>query len=99
METETLTKMQLLDGKKLSAEIKQEIAAEVKLMETPPHLAAILVGNDPASEAYVAGKIKSCKEVGFISSLIRFDNSVSENELLDKIEELNNDNSISGFIV
>src|SRR5258706_9374530 len=95
--------MFLLDGKKLSTEIKAEIAAEVNELKAAgkiaPHLAAVLVGNNGASESYVAGKIKSCAEVGFKSSLFRFDDSVSEEELLNKIDALNNDNEVDGFIV
>jgi len=91
--------MTLLDGKTLSTEIKAEIAAEVRQLKKPPHLAAVLVGNDGASESYVASKVKSCAEVGFKSSLIRYDASVTENQLLVKIHELNNDNDIDGFIV
>lgn len=93
----------LLDGKKLSAEIKLEIAAEVVAMKQAgkrtPHLAAILVGNNGASETYVVSKAKNCAEVGFNSSLIRLDESVSEQELLAKISELNNNADIDGFIV
>lgn len=95
--------MTLLDGKFLSAEIKAELSLEVEKMKLgghrSPHLAAILVGNDGASETYVASKIKSCKEVGFSSSLIRFEENVSEAELLTKIEEINNDHTIDGLIV
>ena len=95
--------MVLLDGKKLSTEIKAEIAAEVVALKAKghkvPHLAAILVGNSGASESYVAGKIKSCAEVGFNSSLFRFDETVSEKTLLDKINAINNDDDIDGFIV
>lgn len=95
--------MQLLDGKKLSAEIKTEIAAEVKKMvmsgKKAPHLAAILVGNDGASQTYVASKVKSCEEVGFKSSLIRLKSDITQNELITQINLLNNDDSIDGFIV
>src|SRR5882757_2815555 len=95
--------MILLDGKKLSLEIKAELALEVQQMiadgKKVPHLSAILVGNDGASETYVASKVKSCAEVGFKSSLFRFDSSVSEKELLDKISEVNNDADIDGLIV
>src|SRR4051812_2483064 len=95
--------MILLDGKKLSTEIKAEIAAEVVQMKVKgqraPHLAAILVGNSGASESYVAGKIKSCAEVGFKSSLFRFEENVSETELLNKITCLNQDKDLDGFIV
>ena len=93
----------LIDGKKIAADIKAEIADEVKKITAtglrPPHLAAILVGNDGGSETYVAYKIKDCEEVGFQSSLVRFDDSVTEEVLLAKIEELNNDSTLDGFIV
>ncbi|TVQ90875.1 MAG: bifunctional methylenetetrahydrofolate dehydrogenase/methenyltetrahydrofolate cyclohydrolase FolD [Bacteroidetes bacterium] len=95
--------MELIDGKKIALEIKQEIAAQVKAMsdadERPPHLAAILVGNDPASETYVSGKAKACKEVGFDSSTYNFESDISEKELLETVEFLNNDPEIDGFIV
>lgn len=95
--------MELIDGKKISAEIKQEIAAEVKEIVAnggkQPHLSAILVGHDGGSETYVAFKIKDCEEVGFKSSLIRFEDDVTEEELLKKVEELNNDDDVDGFIV
>ena len=95
--------MELIDGKKIASEIKQEIALQVKAMsdadERPPHLAAILVGNDPASETYVSGKAKACKEVGFDSSTYKFESDISEKELLETVEFLNNDPEIDGFIV
>ena len=95
--------MILIDGKKISAEIKGEIAAEVEAMKAMsgkvPHLAAILVGHDGGSETYVAYKIKDCEEVGFKSSLFRYEDTVSEEELLMKVEELNNDSDLDGFIV
>lgn len=95
--------MQLIDGKLTSQAIKQEIAAEVQQMEAQglkkPHLAAVLVGNDGGSETYVAAKIKACEEVGFNSSLIRFDASVTEAELLDAVKKLNEDADVDGFIV
>ena len=95
--------MQLLDGKKIANELKQEIAEEVLLLKQKgkkrPHLSAILVGNDGASETYVAAKVKACDFVGFKSSLVRFKNDVEEAVLLAKIDELNNDNDIDGFIV
>lgn len=95
--------MQLIDGKKTSKEIKLEIAQEVKEMiasgKKKPHLAAILVGNDGGSETYVAAKIKSCEEAGFDSTLVRFDEDVTEEELLSAVRRLNEDNSIDGFIV
>jgi len=79
---------QIIDGKKVSEEIQLEIAAEVTAIKSSggkvPHLAAILVGNNPASETYVNGKVKACERVGFKSSLIRMDASISENDLLQK---------------
>lgn len=94
---------QIIDGKKISAEIKNEIAEEVKKIIASggkqAHLAAVLVGNDGASETYVAHKVKACEQVGFKSTLVRFSNDVSEEILLSKISELNNDNDIDGFIV
>ena len=95
--------MILLDGKKVSNDIKNEIAAEVNKMkerkEKVPHLAAIIVGNDGASLTYVNSKVKSCKRVGFESSLVSLSGTTSEVELLNKIEELNNNDDIDGFIV
>jgi methylenetetrahydrofolate dehydrogenase (NADP+) / methenyltetrahydrofolate cyclohydrolase len=94
---------QIIDGKKTSEEIQSEIAAEVAAMKAAggktPHLAAVLVGNNPASETYVNGKVRACEKVGFKSTLHRHDASVSENDLLQKISELNNDADIDGFIV
>jgi methylenetetrahydrofolate dehydrogenase (NADP+)/methenyltetrahydrofolate cyclohydrolase len=95
--------MTLLDGKKASNDIKNEIAAEVEKMkdrgEKVPHLAAIIVGNDGASLTYVNSKVKACERVGFESTLVRLSSTTSELELLDKIEELNNNDAIDGFIV
>jgi methylenetetrahydrofolate dehydrogenase (NADP+)/methenyltetrahydrofolate cyclohydrolase len=95
--------MILLDGKKLAEEIKKEIAGEVTHLlsegKRAPHLAAILVGSNGASETYVAGKVRSCGEVGFESSVFRFAASISETELLEKIREINGDTSIDGLIV
>lgn len=95
--------MVLIDGKKTANDIKQEIALEVKqLVEKgikAPHLVAVLVGHDGGSESYVAFKIKDCQEVGFRSSLVRFEDDVTEEELLGKINELNNDPEVDGFIV
>ena len=95
--------MTILNGKELSQTIKKEIAVKVKEIKNngykTPHLAAILVGNDGASETYVASKVKSCNEVGFKSSLIRFDADITEQELLAEINILNNDDEIDGFIV
>ncbi|MEJ5961760.1 bifunctional 5,10-methylenetetrahydrofolate dehydrogenase/5,10-methenyltetrahydrofolate cyclohydrolase [Pedobacter immunditicola] len=95
--------MQLLDGKFASEKIKLEIAAEAAsfLSESgrKPHLVAILVGNDGGSETYVASKMKNCEKVGFQSSLVRYDNDVTEAELLQKIEEINKDATVDGLIV
>ena len=95
--------MTILDGKKVSNDIKNEIATEVEKMkqrgEKVPHLAAIIVGNDGASKTYVNSKVKACERVGFESSLFRMSSTISEIELLDKIEELNQNDDIDGFIV
>jgi len=95
--------MQLIDGKATAKAIKEEIKIEVdKLVQAgkrQPHLAAILVGHDGGSETYVAYKIKDCEEVGFLSSLIRFEDDVKEEVLLGKIGELNIDPGLDGFIV
>ena len=95
--------MNLIDGKAVAAEIKQQIAEEVKQIVAAggkrPHLAAILVGHDGGSETYVAHKVKACAECGFESTLIRYESDVTEAELLAKIEELNQNDSIDGFIV
>ena len=95
--------MQLIDGKAVSDQIKQEIAAEVAERvargEKRPHLAAILVGHDGGSETYVANKVKACEACGFTSSLIRFESDVTEEVLLSEIERLNNNNDVDGFIV
>jgi methylenetetrahydrofolate dehydrogenase (NADP+)/methenyltetrahydrofolate cyclohydrolase len=93
----------LLDGKfaseKIKAEIAQEAAAFLTQSGRKPHLVAILVGNDGGSETYVASKMKNCEKVGFQSSLVRYDNSVTEAELLQKIEEINKDTGVDGLIV
>ena len=95
--------MQLIDGKAVAAKIKAEIATEVaQIVENGgkrPHLAAILVGHDGGSETYVANKVKACEVCGFQSTLIRFEEDVTETELLDQIQKLNNDSDIDGFIV
>ena len=94
---------QIIDGKLISKQIKDEIAEEVSQMikrgQKQAHLSAILVGNDGASETYVANKVKACEQVGFKSSLIRLESTVSEDELIKKIEILNNDEDVDGFIV
>ncbi|GHU76883.1 bifunctional protein FolD [Bacteroidia bacterium] len=95
--------MQLIDGKVVSAQIKAEIAEEVRLIKAAggktPHLAAVLVGHDGGSETYVASKVRTCEEVGFKSSLIRYEEDVTEAELLACIEKLNKDEDVDGFIV
>ena len=95
--------MQIIDGIRISSEIKQELAIQVierkTLGKKIPHLAAILVGNDGASMSYVNAKVKACEEIGFESTLIRYDSSVSEEILLAKVLALNLDKSIDGFIV
>ena len=95
--------MTILDGKKVSNDIKNEIANEVKKMvadgEKVPHLAAVIVGNDGASLTYVASKVRACERVGFESTMVRLSNTTSEVELLDKIEELNENSDIDGFII
>ena len=95
--------MQLIDGKAVSAAIKREIAAEVENIIANggkrPHLAAILVGHDGGSETYVANKVKACEECGFKSTLIRYEDDITEEELLKKVDELNNDPDVDGFIV
>lgn len=95
--------MTLLDGKEISGQIKDEIAAQVSIMkergEKVPHLAAIIVGTDGASLTYVGSKVKACERVGFESTLIQMPSTTSELELLKKIQELNEDANIDGFIV
>ncbi len=95
--------MQLLDGKALSAQVKAEIKLETDKIKAAggkkPHLAAILVGNNGASETYVASKIKSCEEIGFTSTLISLPDTTSEAELLSHIQDLNYDDDVDGFIV
>jgi methylenetetrahydrofolate dehydrogenase (NADP+) / methenyltetrahydrofolate cyclohydrolase len=95
--------MVLLDGKKVSEQILEEIRIEVEKLKSEnkkiPHLAVILVGNNPASETYVGSKIKTCERIGFKSTLIHLQDTIEESALLKKIEELNNDEEIDGFIV
>ena len=94
---------QLIDGKAISEQVKTEIAEEVKAIvasgKRAPHLAVIIVGHDGGSETYVAHKVKSCEQVGFKSTKITFEDDVTEVELIAKIEELNNDKGLDGFIV
>jgi len=93
----------LINGKEVSEQIQLQIAAEVAKLKQEgkktPHLAAILIGDDPASHTYVNAKIKACEKVGFKSSLVQFDESVTEKELLMMIDELNNDADIDGYII
>ncbi|QRX63237.1 bifunctional methylenetetrahydrofolate dehydrogenase/methenyltetrahydrofolate cyclohydrolase FolD [Dysgonomonadaceae bacterium zrk40] len=95
--------MKLIDGKATATEIKKEIAEEVAQIKAnggkTPHLAAVLVGHDGGSETYVANKVRSCEEVGFHSTLIRYEEDVTEEELLACVERLNSDPDIDGFIV
>lgn len=95
--------MKIIDGKMISnlikEEIKQEVEKIIKKGERPPHLAAILVGNDGASLTYVGSKVRSCKQVGFDSTLLKLPAEISQKDLLNKIHELNNDDKIDGFIV
>jgi len=101
--TENLLRMTILDGKKVSNDIKDEIAEHVTAMiskgEKVPHLAAILVGSDGASMTYVNAKVKACERIGFHSTLIELPEYTSEKELLEKINDLNTDDAIDGFIV
>ena len=95
--------MQLLEGKLASAAIKEDLKDKISNLlsagKRAPHLAAILVGNDPASETYVASKVKNCKEIGINSSLFRYESSISEEMLLEKINQLNADEEIDGILV
>lgn len=95
--------MQLIDGKAVATAIKKEIATEVESIIANggkrPHLAAILVGHDGGSETYVANKVKACEECGFTSTLLRYEADITEEELLKKVDELNNDPDVDGFIV
>ena len=95
--------MQLIDGKAIADQVKQEIAEEVSEIKAKggktPHLAVIIVGHDGGSETYVAHKVKSCEQVGFKSTKICFENDITEKELLEQIEILNNDSDVDGFIV
>jgi len=95
--------MQLLDGKKTAEDIKSEIAAEVQIIKDKggkvPHLAAVIVGNDGASLTYVGSKVRSCKQIGFDSTLVSLPETTTETELLEKIKELNSDDELDGYIV
>jgi len=95
--------MEIIDGKKISNQIKEEIKDEVQNIiskgDKPPHLAAVLVGEDGASLTYVGSKVRSCEQVGFKSTLVKLPENIKEKDLLSKIAELNNDEEIDGFIV
>ena len=95
--------MILLDGKQTSADIRKEIAIQVEQLkkqgQAVPHLAAVLVGDDPASQTYVNAKVKACNEVGFESTLLKLSATITEEKLLKKIDELNNNEDVNGFIV
>ena len=95
--------MNLIDGKVTAAAIKEEIAEEVKTAvktgARPPHLVAVLVGHDGGSETYVKNKVIACEKCGFKSTLLRYEDNVSEEELLDCVSRLNRDESVDGFIV
>ncbi|MCO5264694.1 MAG: bifunctional methylenetetrahydrofolate dehydrogenase/methenyltetrahydrofolate cyclohydrolase FolD [Lentimicrobium sp.] len=95
--------MKLIDGKKIAEEVKKDIAAKVAAIidsgGNAPHLAAVLVGEDAASQTYVASKERACKAIGFTSSIYRYPASITEQELLDVVDFLNNDEEINGFIV
>jgi methylenetetrahydrofolate dehydrogenase (NADP+)/methenyltetrahydrofolate cyclohydrolase len=95
--------MKLLEGKVASAAIKENLKNKIAALQSAnkkvPHLAAILVGNDPASETYVNSKVKNCHEIGMLSTLVRYESSVTEAELLNKIDELNEDENIDGILV
>ena len=95
--------MQIIDGKKIAIEVKQEIAAKVlsmiKEQQRVPHLAAVIVGEDGAAKTYVESIQRSCKEVGFISSVYKYPEDISEKELLGTIDFLNHDDEIDGYII
>lgn len=95
--------MKLIDGKKIAAQVKQELADEVVRLKAAghktPHLVAVLVGNDPASETYVASKVKACQEVGFKSTEMRYSADITEEQLLAVVDKLNQDADVDGYIV
>ncbi len=98
-----LCAMQILDGVAVSAHIKSQLKQEVEQLKAnggkTPHLAAVLVGNNPASEAYVGSKVRTCQELGFDSTLLRFDTDITEAQLLEEVQKLNKDKSIDGILV
>ena len=95
--------MELIDGKKIAVQVKQELADEVGRIKAQggraPHLVAVLVGNDPASETYVASKVKACQEVGFKSTELRYGAEMTEEQLLAVVDKLNRDADVDGYIV
>lgn len=95
--------MQILDGKEISKQLRDELAAEVEAMKAaghrPPHIAIVLVGNNPASESYVSAKAKACEAIGYESSLLHFPPEITQDMLLQTIDELNENEDIDGFIV
>ena len=95
--------MELIDGKKIAAQVKQELADEVNRMKAAgmktPHLVAVLVGNDGASETYVASKVKACQEVGFKSTELCYDADITEEQLLAVVDKLNKDDDVDGYIM
>ena len=95
--------MTVLDGKNTAKQIRAEMAQRVLQLQDeglrPPHLAIVIVGHDAASETYVANKVKACEQVGFMTTKVALEASVTQEELLERIESLNNDDSIDGFIV
>lgn len=95
--------MKLIDGKEIAAQIKQELADKVTQLKAEgrkvPHLAAVLVGNDPASETYVVSKVKACQQVGFKSTELRYPAEITEEQLLAVVEKLNGDKDVDGYIV
>jgi methylenetetrahydrofolate dehydrogenase (NADP+)/methenyltetrahydrofolate cyclohydrolase len=95
--------MQILDGQQASRAIREELTLKVAQLKTEgkkiPHLAAVLVGNNGASETYVAAKVKACAEIGFKSTLVRLEDDITENKLLNTVESLNNDPDIDGILV
>src|SRR4051812_10338424 len=95
--------MLLLDGKIASQTVKESLTKSTKALiddgKRPPHLAAVLIGHNGASETYVASKVRFCGEIGFTSNLIRFEDTIAEGELLEKIKELNEDDNVDGILV
>ena len=95
--------MELIDGKKIAAQVKEELAEEVAHIKEAgqklPHLVAVLVGNDPASETYVASKVKTCQQIGFKSTELRYGSEMTEEQLLEVVDKLNKDEDVDGYII